>query len=568
MTSDAPAGSIPPIPDPATGLPTCPEGYYYVAAYDACVLPVKSSVDMNDPQTRKAMLDLGATEVDPKLHARLTAEGFKESGIIERFIVGLLEIPLHFIRPLVEIAASVLDDALTVLAQIFLSAQGQSSSGFYRLAAALMEDMVNIPVDGDKMFADFQAKGRVAAMQDLGGAVFDTLAGEFVGTRQTDSNGLFITPTGKGIGGLQQATLTPESGIRGAKGFLGFMTAFAVREGNTDILAELIPHGYGRVFKDFAEDFAKGLGIGRMGRMIWKNLVNVTVATPMLWALNKEYRPTLLSPTQAFRAFHQQIFDPAALAEELARHGLSADRQRYTEWESMKGPDRPILRTLHIAERMDDDNYRIWNRRINHTDEVTGLLDQAEDIDIARRAALDAVRLFAHQYLTGRIPRETLTVLVNGVQRDATGRGLLSQGEVDSLNALPVIASVQGLRHLSVSQNMRLYLDGVITLGEFETALTNLGFDADTVQEEAQEVLLMQRRLSDRAARSAATAARGPLWHLSIAQLEAGLAQGLVSDAEIRAELHARHYTPEAVNAAVAEMYAKAKIPPPPAPQA
>jgi hypothetical protein len=555
--------SIPPIPDPATGAPTCPIGFTYNAATNLCDSNSSAPVDMQDPTIRKVVTGWADRNFDPAQASRLGMEGVKDSGIIERAVVAFLRGFVRLFRPLIEEAMSLIDDALSVLAETFLASQAQHSSGYYTLAAALMEDMLNVPVDGTKLFNDFKSGGRVAAMQDLGGAVFDTLASEFVGARQTDAGGLFVIKPGTGIGGLQPKTLTPESGILGAKAFLGFMTAFAVREGNTDLLADYIPHGFGRIFKDFAEDFAKNLGIGRMGRLVWKPLVTTTVATPLQWALNEEYRPTMLTIQEAVRAFNNGDYTTEQLGEEFARHGYNAKRAFALARQDQKNPTYNELRELFVQGKITDADRRVWLHNDKYADAAIDTLDLAADWDLPRRAVRGVALRTAESYLGGKMTRATFEGIVNSLQHGTLGNVLLSPGEVTALLSLPVIGVLGAGRHLSVMQNMRLYLDGIITLGEFETALTNLGYDAAAVMEETQEVLLMQKRLSDRASRSAASATRGPLWHLSVAQIEAGLAQGLVTDAQIRAELSARHYTAAAINDLVAEMYAKAKIPPP-----
>lgn len=558
--------SIPPTNDPQTGALVCPIGYTLNPSTVMCDPNSAAPFDMQDPTIRKVVTGLADVQVDPSAYGKALSQGFRDSGIIERFIVGVMELPYLLTRTVVELAMSLFDDFLALLGEVFLGAQGQHTSGYYRLAAGMMQDMLNIFVDGEKMFTDMQNGGRVQAMQDLGGAVFTTLASEFVGARQLEAGGLFSVAQGQGVGGLQKATLTPESGINGAKAFLGFMTSFAVREGNTDILAEYIPHGLGRIFKDFAEDFAKNLGIGRMGRLVWKPLVTTTVSTPMQWALNKEYRPTQLSAIQARRALLQNLFTVAEYEEEVARHGYSDERRSALEWESLKGPTRQVLRALHATGKMPDADYLVWNRRINHTDEVTQLLDQADDMALPRAAVHGAAQRLAEDFLRGKITGDVFRASIDAMKHGPLGTVWLSDAEVDALKDLPVIVGAAASRHLSVSQNMRLYLDGIVSLQEFEAALLALGYDQATVTEETQEVLLMQKRQSDKAARAAASAIRGPLWHLSVAQLETGLAQGLVKDADLRAELAARHYTPAAINALVAEMYAKAKITPPTAP--
>jgi len=99
-------------------------------------------------------------------------------------------------------------------------------------------------------------------MQATGAAFVDLLASEFAGVTQTDEGGVFKVAKGTGIGGLPNVPLTPEGGMNAARAFLGFAMSFAVREGNTDFFASLIPFGIGEGYKAFAEDLSKSLGLG------------------------------------------------------------------------------------------------------------------------------------------------------------------------------------------------------------------------------------------------------------------------------------------------------------------
>jgi len=507
-------------------------------------------------------------QFDPAQAYKVGMQGVKDSGIIERFVVALLRLPLKLLAPLIEEAASLVDDALTVLAEAFQAAQGQHASGYYRLAAALYTDLLGIEMDGDKLWRDFTSGGRQAAMVALGSGIFDVLAAEFAGVAQTGATGAFSVTKGAGIGGLPDVLLSPAQGLDGARAFLGFASAFAIREGNTDLLASLIPNGYGEIFKDFAEDFAKNLGIGRIARLVYKPLVTTLVATPAQWALNEQYRPTRFDVGQAYRAWAASQFTDVELDRELTQHGWLDRRKDGLKWQHLKGPDRTTLRALHAVGAIDDADYALWEGRDGRVAEVTALLDQHDDVLPARNAVLLTAHTYATSYLHGRLTTANFHTAIDALASTSTGQKFLTDGEVANLKALTAGAVAGTRTHMRVTQLMREYEDGILTLGEFEQRVTDLGYSPDDVQLLVQELLIAAKRAADRAAQATTRARRGRLAHLSIAQLKTAFVDGLLNIAEIRAELALRQYSPDAIDTVVNEFLIAAKLRPPTPPQA
>jgi hypothetical protein len=79
-------------------------------------------------------------------------------------------------------------------------------------------------------------------------------------------------------------------------------------------------------FKDLtelSEEVIRSLGVGRLVRRAVAPLVDVAAATPMRWKVNKQYRPTLLSPAQAIRQAYRGNWDWADVQEICEREGYS-----------------------------------------------------------------------------------------------------------------------------------------------------------------------------------------------------------------------------------------------------
>jgi len=515
---------------------------------------------MQDPTIRSIVTEQADRNFDPAQAYKVGMQGVKDSGIIETWIVALLRGGIKLLAPLIEEAASLFDDVLAVLADAFQAAQGQHAAGYYLLAATMVTDLLGIEVDGNKLLRDFQSGGRQQAMVELGGSIFDVLAGEFAGVAQTGVTGAFTIPEGKGIGGLPDVQLSPAQGVAGGKAFLGFASAFAIREGNTDMLAALLPHGVGELFKDFAEDFAKNLGIGRIGRLVWKPLVTTMVATPMQQALNSQYRPTLLDVGQAIRANVQGDYDNSQLAAELTLHGLSDKRQAAIYWQHAKGLDFKDIRTLFATGYLQDTDVAMWMGRIGHGPGLADLMMRAEDMRPARESALATARHFADQYLLGRITRLQFEGAINSVHHKIDGSGLLTDGEVQNLLTLPVIGSAAPRRHLSVAMLFKNYEDGLITLSEFTDAVTQMGYSTDEVTILEQELLISAKRAADRAAKVLVQAERGLFAKLTVAQMKTAYLDGIMSLDQVRAELAARKYAPDAIAAVADEFLIAAKL--------
>jgi hypothetical protein len=551
---------IKPIPDFVTKLPTCPAGYHYDPATQLCCPDSNAPFDYQDPTIRATVTGWADHTFDPNKAYKVGMQGVKASGVIEAWIVGFLRAGIRLLGPLIQEAASLFDDFLTILGEVFLQAQGQGSRGYYELAAGMVTDLLGISSSGASLYHAFTTGGRQAAMKELGGNIFDVLASEFADIAQTSSGGEYEIPKGTGVGNLPDVTLSPARGVAGAKAFLGYAAGFSIREGNTDMLAALIPHDVGKLFKDFAEDFAKNLGIGRIARLVWKPLVTGLVVTPMEWAMREQYRPTVYSVGEAYRAWASGVYSTEELQSELARLGWSDKRQEGLRWQHLKTPDRATLRTLHATAGISDEDYAMWEGRDGRTPEVTALLDAHDDFSVARTAVLHAASHYASEYLLGHITRTQFSGAVNSIKHTVNARAILTDGEITALDSLPVITGLAPRRHLSVAMLMRQYEDGLLTLGEFEAAVLAMGFGPDDARLLVQELLISAKRAADRNARAIANAHRGKLAKLSLAKLETAFVDGLIDLSEVRAELTARQYASAAIETIVSEFLIKAKL--------
>jgi hypothetical protein len=513
--------SIPPIP--INGVNTCPQGYALSPDGSECI-PISPPISVD-------VTGVAAAEIDYVQQGLKSALGWLQSGTLEHLIVSALSSFGFIFQSLIAKAMSLYDSVLAALGVIFLGAQAQGTAGFYELAASLMSDLLGIEVDGAKLWADLQSKGRVAAMTDLGGALFQTLASEFAGEAQKQQGQRFIPTPGVGMGGLPVKNFGPGDGIAAAKSFIGFVTAFAIREGNTDVLRDLpIARQWGLLdtFKDFAEDFSKGLGLGRMMRVALRPLMQAMVALPLQNDLYAQYRPVLLGQTEALRAWKASQFTDDELAAELAMHGFSDRRIAALKIYE----DRPLAfryyQTLRASRKvlpamlqLTDDDISARLRTDNYDVPTSQSWMALEDIDPARRVSLLYVEHYVTLFLQGHI---TFDAITNFLKQAQSARGvLLTDGEWLALNDLVNSVSVNPVlrvRHLSFFSLQLAYIDGTITLDELETHLQQLGYSDSDITILTLETLFKSK---ERAAAAAAKAAKGKTGKATAGSALAGL---------------------------------------------
>jgi hypothetical protein len=417
--------------------------------------------------------DVAQQEVDPSNFGNLFSQGASTSGWIERLAIAIWTALVKGLTFFISLLAGILDELLSALANFFLAAQGQSNKGFYDLTAALITDLTGLDVSGDTLFSNFQSRGRVAAMQAVGSQLVDALAGEFAGTYQADAGGVFKGGKGDGIGGLPAVPLSPEQGMNAARAFMGFVMSFAVREGNTDIFASLLPYGIGEGFKSYAEDFSKSLGLGRLSRLALKPLFQNLVSIPMTWAFNKQYTPTLLGVEQTIRAFNAGLYTGDQLNEELSRHGYSMERRNALQSVHTKYPPESDLFLLELAGQIDTATHTNILSRIGYDSDEAAYLLKAEQLHTARHLSLRLAETLVHPLLTGLIDIGTYTAVLN--------RFTLTDKEKQDLTGFAVELLAHPRKRLTFAQVTTAFLDGILAVGDIQSYLQQEGYSQDDI---------------------------------------------------------------------------------------
>src|SRR5882762_2267672 len=197
--------------------------------------------------------DVTNKEIDPSAAAWLAALGIVKSGLIEKYWGTRAAAMVDSATTITAILSGNWDKVMASVGALFLAAQGEKNSGFYDLAAAVVEDLTGVKVDAEQLKQSAFGSGRLAGMETLGGDLYNLLEEEFAPKS----------------GDLEDGDAGP------AATFLGFLMNFCIRQGNVDAMCEAMPKELGFLsgFRGYGENMAKTLGLGRLARQALKPLI-------------------------------------------------------------------------------------------------------------------------------------------------------------------------------------------------------------------------------------------------------------------------------------------------------
>lgn len=233
-----------------------------------------------------------------------TAQGIKQSGLTGSLWADFWGYLALGWTVLWRTVTSLLDGFLSLVVDFFTTAQGTNTAGFFALVASLVSDLLGIEVSGQHILDTFKTHGQLSSIREVGGTLYDTLAGEFA----------------------PSATLSPDQGEGGAKAFLGFLIEFAVRQGNVSFLQSIFPFDWLEGVREYGETMGRNLGLGRMARQAMHPLIQTVIADPLQWQLNQKYRPKILAPAEAVRAFNRGLIGQDLFNQEMAWAGYTDER--------------------------------------------------------------------------------------------------------------------------------------------------------------------------------------------------------------------------------------------------
>lgn len=425
-----------------------------------------------------------------------TGAGISQSGTWDDLVNKFRHSSWDAISWAVSFFVSGVDDVITLIVKLITAFQGLNSPGFFQLIAAVMSDLMGVEVPADAMRASFQQRGQVAAMKTVGAAFYNLLEGEFAAGQ---------TP------GTPNATADP------AKAFLGFLISFAIREGNLDFFCEILPESFDIIkgLRNYGETMAENLGLGRLARRAFQPLVQLLVSDPLTYMLNAQYRPKLVTYTEAVEGYVRGFIDRATLNQWMAWQGFSDQAiQLYIDYYTPKWTPIELV-DLERAGQMDDAT-------------AISLLQQAGYSQGQANRVLTAYQAQAANGIVHQQANQIARQVELGLIDQATGRSLIAElplldGEKQEYSHLLGVRGEFGWKQLTESEMERAFLGGIIDISAIQSYWQSVGYNAAGIQ--ILTLLLLQKQSTG----NRTTAGHVPHKSLTEAELEKAYKAGIIT---------------------------------------
>jgi len=394
--------------------------------------------------------------------------------------------------------ASLVDDYLAVIVAFFDQVQGKGTPGFFTLMAELLGGLLGIEISADHINTAWKRGGTHAGFAAVGASYWAGM----------------MTQLGS------PKTLTPESGLAAAQGFLGYLLGFSIREGNLGFITSLIPEEW-RItdgIEEYARAMRSSLGLGRMARQALHPLIQTLITDPLQWYVNRTYMPKLLGTSQAIRAYNRNLITQDMLNQEATYDGYNSQRleamieevleqlgnsELYTllKWGYIDRQEFTILMKRRGVHPVDADRY-LQYARFNEADSavnqtlsvlrgqfVNGFIDGPTFENMVNTLPLgdeQKVRFIAAVHQETSYPR---THLAWGNVQDAVSRGLLTPADASAWltgagygdrDAAVMIGLPR--KTLTLSQVQEAFLEGLIDSTDIANYLRIEGYSDDDAQ--------------------------------------------------------------------------------------
>lgn len=424
-----------------------------------------------EPKISVTVTEVAEEQRDHKREEMLRVEGMKEGGYFQGLAGAIAAGIGKSLEVLIIYFMRGVNKFMARFGYIVAQAQVEDAPEFYELLAVVVYDLTGVPVNAQDLIQALKTRGRLGTMDRVGTELFNLLAQEFV-----SSEGSAVSPTsgvseGPGIGGLPAGVLTPAQGVDAAQRFLGFVMSFSIREGNAAFFSEMVTAGLIENYREYGAGLARNLGLGRLTRMALRPLIDTTLATPLEWALNKQYRPKRLSEATAVRAYLRGAITPEQLREELSLLGYANDKiNAIVAANELSLTDSDLDRLVR---------WGVWTefqavehlRRRGYSKEVAQALLRANDLQRADARVLEFVNVLERQVLTGVMNLREFRAILNS----------LPLREYERRWEIALVGQQLELprRTLTLAQMRTAFLRGLVDLGEWRDFLRKEGYSDD-----------------------------------------------------------------------------------------
>jgi hypothetical protein len=411
-------------------------------------------------------------------------------------------------------------------ARIIIRGEDAAEDSMAEIAKTMVADLLNIDVPRESMRRRRGQGQRKEPVNEMGTLVM---------------NGLFEAFTPGTSGELQPSDAAARTYIQkvvgmSVEGWLeaGIMKAvpFHLLEGMTEL----------------DDSLAEVLGLGRMTRMVVRPAIDILVAGPYEWKLNKQFRPKLLTSSQLVRQYHRGQLTAEQVREELARQGYSDERIDALVNEGSKFLGVSDLAFLERNGYWTPEQTLAHLREQGYSESIATTLLEIERIQRIDTAKNDLVSAATQAFIARDIDKETYVQLLDtvGMQPEVRRFVLLSAGLRREFNT----------KRLSASDAEQAVKRGFWSIRQYTDYLKDQGFtDADIttkqllvqdeiradVEAEKKRKAAEKERADEKAARADAARQRQAELEaqrarrdLTLAQVQRAFVQGLLTEDQYR----------------------------------
>jgi hypothetical protein len=426
------------------------------------------------PTFKVTVTDVTDKEMDPKQQAKLAAEGHKEAGTWANFWANKWGAFGEAAGWVLEQGARIANFFISRLGTVMQKVQIDNAPELADLTGTLIEDLTGAPVDRGRLAEAMKTRGVLAAMDLMGTQIFNLLAYEFLVPEGEAGRALEGAPEGRGIGGLPEGKLSPEQGINAAQRFLGFLSSWAVREGNMRLLLDLLGWDIIEAYQGMGAELARNLSLGRQARAVLRPLTDICVATPLEWALNLQYRPKLMGESTAVRAFLRGAMTHEALLQELGRAGYSVEKiNSIIAANELSLTDTDLDRLVRWGVMTDEQAVAELRRR-GYSEQTAKQVLEANKLAAADTRLRDEVNRMVNLAADFNVPEEDFQSFIERVP--------LHEQEKAVLRNIVTLRRGVPSKSLTLGQMRQAFIDGIVDLEEFQDFVREEHYSLDDGQ--------------------------------------------------------------------------------------
>lgn len=347
------------------------------------------------------------------------AVGFDEAGLLYKLLTGGKR---GFIDSSRTIFGLIIKSFGWIAGQVIRSIATTTRAmdpAFGEIAKAALEALFDVPVSSGALLDLTNHGGREDLRQSIGHSMLGVLTGLSGGAGSTD--------------------IAPSFGP--AERYLGTIANFAIEGWLMDIMVEAESLGYLEHFGTLKDTVAEMFGFGRLTRRILGPAIDVLIKDPMLWQVNKTYRPKMLTAPEAIKHFYRGHLDESEMLEVLARDGYgdrAIEALLFSERKYLSPADADLLARAGVWTRGDAIQEL---RDSGHEADRAERLLQLEELKLIRKFQTELADAAMLAFVDHRIDEITFDQAIDAAGLDTT--------TTDRIRELAHQRHIVNVRHVS-----------------------------------------------------------------------------------------------------------------------